>query len=238
MSYPAELVGRDGAYMNVKCCIFDFDGTLFDSMFLWEYCGENYLRSLGIEPRDGLQEVLRPMSLYRSACYLKETYSLPLTVEDIIQGINETVEEFYIHKVLPKAGVVAFLDRLHRAGISMSIATATERYQVQAALRRCGMEGYFAEIFTCGEVGYGKDVAVIYQKAMEYLGGNRGNTLVFEDALHAVSTAKTDEFQVVAVFDSSEKEQDSIKKLADHYISDYTHSEEIRALLRKWGIEI
>ena len=153
----------------IQGMIFDFDGTLFDSMFIWDTAGETYLRSIGKAPAENLQTVLKPMSLYQSAVYLKEQYSIPLSVEDIMSGVNRTVEAFYLDMVLPKPGVVELLEALCRKGVSMCIATATERYQVEAALERCGMRQFFSEIFTCTEVGSGKDQPLIFRKAMEHL---------------------------------------------------------------------
>ena len=212
--------------MKIKCAIFDFDGTLFDSMFIWDNVGEIYLRSLGKEPKASMREDVRALSLYQSACYFKQEYDLSLSVEEIMRGINQTIEHFYIHEVLPKPGVADFLKRMHKDGISMCIATASDRYQIEAALRRCGMEHYFDAIFTCSEVGHGKDEPVIYQKAMEYFGADRSSAVVFEDAIHAIQTAKTDGFAVVAVFDNSEKRQAEIRDLADCYIADFEHIEE------------
>ena len=212
--------------MKIRCAIFDFDGTLFDSMFIWNTAGEVYLRSIGKEPEADVQKVLKPMSLLQSAQYLREKYHIPLSVQQIMDGINRTVEDFYFHAVEPKPGVVDFLERMAKAGISMCIATATERYQVEAAVRRCKLRHFFCEIFTCGEVGSGKDEPVIFRTAMERLGADRSTTVVFEDALHAVQTAKADGFSVVAVYDSSEKRQDAIRALADCFIADFEHPEE------------
>jgi len=117
----------------LKGAIFDFDGTLFDSMFIWDTAGEAYLRSIGIEPREDLQKVLKPMSLLQSATYIREKYVIPLTVEEIMDGVNRTVEDFYFHTVQPKKGVVAFLEQMKKQGVRMCIATATDRYQVEAA---------------------------------------------------------------------------------------------------------
>ena len=141
-------------------------------------------------------------------------------------GINQTIEHFYIHEVLPKPGVVDFLKQMKKAEIPMCIATASDRYQIEAALSRCGMEHYFDAIFTCSEVGHGKDEPVIFQKAMEYFGADRSAVVVFEDAIHAIQTAKADGFAVVAVFDNSEKRQTEIRDLADYYIADFEHAEE------------
>ena len=217
--------------MKIKCAIFDFDGTLFDSMFIWDNVGEIYLRSLGKEPKASMREDVRALSLYQSACYFKQEYDLSLSVEEIMRGINQTIEHFYIHEVLPKPGVADFLKRMHKDGISMCIATASDRYQIEAALSRCGMEHYFEAIFTCSEVGHGKDEPVIFQKAMEHFGADRNSAIVFEDAIHAIQTAKADGFAVVAVFDSSEKRQAEICNLADCYITDFEHTEEFWHLI-------
>ena len=83
--------------MKTQCAIFDFDGTLFDSMFIWDCAGEVYLRSVGKEPKPSLREDLKPLSLYQSACYFQREYSLQLSVEKIMAGINGVVEDFYIH---------------------------------------------------------------------------------------------------------------------------------------------
>lgn len=225
MQTAAQAVRRDGEPMKIKCAIFDFDGTLFDSMFLWENVGEVYLRSIGKEPKPDLREAVRALSLYQAACYLQKEYDIELSIEEIMQGINRTIENFYFHQVKPKAGVISFLERMKQEGIPMCIATATDRYLIEAALSRCRMETYFDTVFTCGEVGHGKDEPVIYQKAMERFDADRNDTVVFEDALHAVHTAKGDGFVVAAVFDDSEKRQKEIQMQADCYIVDFEHTE-------------
>ena len=207
----------------IQGVIFDLDGTLFDSMFIWDTAGEVYLRSIGREPEADLQKVLKPMSLLQSAQYIREKYNIPLSVEDIMDGVNRTVEGFYFHTVEPKPGVIDFLEELHRRNIKMCIATATVRYQVEAALQRCKMRYFFSEIFTCTEVGSGKDRPDIFRKAMEHLQTDRSNTAVVEDAYHAAFTAKQDGFMVVGVYDSHESRQQELLQLADVFLPDYLH---------------
>ena len=209
----------------LKGAIFDFDGTLFDSMFIWDTAGEVYLRSIGIEPREDLQKVLKPMSLLQSATYIREKYAIPLTIEKIMDGINRTVEDFYFNTVQPKDGVVTFLEQMKAQGIKMCIATATDRYQVEAALKRCGMESFFFEIFTCTDVGHGKDEPIIFQKAVDYLGTTKANTVVLEDAYHAAKTAKVDGFITVAVYDSHETMQAELHSVSNCFIESFTHTE-------------
>ena len=205
----------------IQGLIFDFDGTLFDSMFIWDTAGEVYLRSIGKEPETDLQKVLKPMSLLQSAQYIREKYDIPLSVEDIMDVVNRTVEGFYFHTVEPKPGVIDFLKELHRRNIKMCIATATDRYQVEAALQRCKMRHFFSEIFTCTEVGSGKDTPDIFRKAMEHLQTDRSNTAVVEDAYHAAHTAKQDGFMVVGVYDSHESRQQELLQIADVFLPDY-----------------
>ena len=209
----------------LKGAIFDFDGTLFDSMFIWNTAGETYLRSIGIEPREDLRKVLKTMSLLQSATYIREKYAVELTLEEIMDGINRTVEGFYFHTVQPKEGVATFLEQMKKQGVKICIATATDRYQVEAALKRCCMEHFFSEIFTCTDVGHGKDEPFIFRKAMDYLGTTRENTVVFEDAYHAAKTAKADGFVTVAVYDSHEEKQKELQALSDFYFENYTETD-------------
>ncbi len=212
--------------MKIKYAIFDFDGTLFDSMSIWDRVGEIYLGSLGIKPKPSLREDVRALSLYQAACYVKKEYKVSLSEEEIMAGINRVVENFYLYEVLPKPGVIDFLDQMKRAGISMCIATASDQAQIKAALKRCNMDHYFEKIFTCTEVGHGKDEPLIFRKAMEFLGGDRSNTVVFEDAIHAIRTAKEDGFRVVGVFDASERRQEEVRELTDAYLVDFEHTDD------------
>lgn len=203
----------------------DFDGTLVDSMFIWKTAGDRYLRSLGKEPEKDLQKTLKTMSLRQSAAYMQRAYGLSASVEEIMEGVNRTVEDFYFNTVQPKADVIPFLERMKEQGIKMCIATATDRYQVEAALRRCGMDPFFSDIFTCSDVGHGKDEPLIFRRALEHLQTTRADTAVFEDAFHALETAKNDGFITVAVYDSHEERQKELRQLADLFLDDYSHAD-------------
>ena len=223
---PASLaIGKDGERMKIRCAIFDFDGTLFDSMYVWNTAGERYIRSLGKEPKPSLRESLRALSSSQAAHYLKEEYELDLSVEEIMTGIDRSVEQAYFHDVQPKPNVKRFLNELKRAGIRMCVATASARYQIEAALRRCGMDHFFDAVFSCTDVGYGKDEPIVFRKAMEHCGADRSNTVVFEDAIHAVETAKNDGFIVIVVYDENEEQQDKIRQLGDLYLEGYDRAE-------------
>lgn len=198
--------------MRIKHAIFDFDGTLFDTMGVWDTVGECYLRSLGIEPRPGLREAVRTMSLEGAAHYFREEYGVTQSAGDIIEGINAVVEAFYRNEAQPKPGAAGFLECLRESGVDMCVATATDRHLIDAALGRCDMAGYFKGILTDRDAGCGKDRPDIYRMALELLGGSREDTVVFEDALHAARTAAADGFITVGVFDNSEPRQAELEK--------------------------
>ena len=206
----------------IKGAIFDFDGTLVDSMFIWDSFGEDYLRSLGKEPRECLAETFKTFTLEQSAAYYKEHYSVTLSIQEIVDGINETIAEIYKTKVTLKNGVKDFLESLRLNGVKMCIATVTDKPIVEEVLERLGIRAYFGKIFTCTEVGHNKETPHIYREALAYLGTRKDETVVLEDALHALMTAKNDGFSVAAVYDTYETRQPLMKANADYYISDYT----------------
>ncbi len=209
----------------LKGAVFDFDGTLFDSMFIWDTIGEEYLCSIGYVPRPDINEVLKPMSLTQAACYFRDEYGVTLPQDEIVNGVNRRIEHFYRNEVQPKRDAESFLQLLTDHGVRMCLATATDRYLVEAALVRCHMEKYFSEILTCSSVGSGKDNPLIFRKAMNFLNTEKQDTWIFEDALHAVMTAKGDGFFVAAVYDRYEENQKLIKETADYYLKDYSDPE-------------
>lgn len=217
--------------------IFDVDGTLLDSMYIWDTIGEDYLRSIGYEPKENLRETFKAMSLQQAARYYQTEYGVTLSIDRIMEGINNMVGRYYKNEVHRKTGVKRFLHHLKEQGVKMCIATATDTHLVKAALKRCTISEYFSHIFTCTSVGYGKDEPVIYREAMKYLGTDRNNTVVFEDALYAVKTAKADGFTVAAVYDTHEKEQAEIKALADVYIADFSQFDPFESLLKE-GVKL
>ena len=205
----------------LKGAILDFDGTLVDSMFIWDTIGEDYLRSLGKEPHEDLKETFMTLTLEEAAEYYRTQYGVTLSVKEIVDGVNTMVEGIYRTRVALKQGVADFLAQLKENGTRMCIATVTDRYLVEETLDRLGILQYFSEIFTCAEVGYGKDKPIIYRKALEHLDTAKNETYVFEDSLFALKTAKADGFTTVGVYDRHENRQDNLKNLADYYILDF-----------------
>ncbi|MDP4118131.1 MAG: HAD family phosphatase [Bacillota bacterium] len=213
--------------MKIEGAIFDLDGTLLDSMFMWNNIGEEYLRKREIEPKTNLNEKLKAMSLYQAACYYIKEYNLKDTAEDIIKDITHMIEHFYVDVVQPKPGVKNFLMCLADKGVKMCIATATDRHLAEVALARCNLLGYFGEIFTCACVGKGKDEPDIFLKCLDFLTTEKEFTFVFEDSLHAIETAKNVGFPLVGIYDSFSYDHAKIKAVADYYIYSFEEAEKL-----------
>ena len=144
----------------------------------------------------------------------------------------DRVADFYQHGVQAKPGVDKFLSLLKMEGVWMYVATATDRPLAEAALRHAGIDHYFRGLITVAEVGVGKkESAEIYERAMRRLQSNKKDTVVFEDAFHAIQTAKAAGFRVAAVYDASEEaHQEEIRGLADYYIRSFEEMFETREL--------
>ena len=206
--------------MQLQSAIFDMDGTLLDSMQIWDHLAAGMLRQLGYDPAPEMEDVLKVLSLREGVIYCKDLYHLPQSVDMLCDMISDRVDRFYRQEVTAKPGVPAFLDRLRQAGVRMYVATATDRPLAEVALQRAGLAGYFSGLLTCAEAGQGKnDGPAVFEMALARLHGRKEDTVIFEDALHAIRTAKAAGFRVAAVYDAfAEEDQPAIRALADYYI--------------------
>ncbi len=205
----------------IKAAILDLDGTLLDSMPCWEIVGERYLRAFGYRPRPDLKQALHNLSMHQAARYLQMHYNVARTVDEIVCGFRRINERDYRDNIPLKPYVKPFLRYLKDNSIKLCATTAGERDLALAALTRCGIDGFFSALFTCPELGHGKDEPHIYRRSLAHLGASREETLVFEDALHALQTAKADGFLTVGVYDAYETEQETVRALCDCYITDF-----------------
>ena len=203
---------------NIKGVIFDVDGTLLDSMPIWENMASDYLIEQGVTPRPDLCEDLFALGGHEIPKYFQVEYGLRQSAETIQRGMYKLLEDFYFHKALPKHGVVAVLEAFRTHGMKMCVATATDRHLIEPALMRCGLLNFFDRIFTCGEEVTSKSCPDIYIRAAAFLGTGISETLVVEDALYAIRSAKNAGFSVVGVYDLSARDkQNEIKELSDYY---------------------
>ncbi len=206
--------------MKIKGAIFDVDGTLIDSMYTWRHRGDIYLKSLGLHPREDLHLDVRKAGFLKAPKLLKDEYNLTADTDEISNKMMKVVEDYYKNEAVLKNGTAEFLKALKDNGVKMCIATATDRYMVEPGLAHCSILDYFDGIFTCGELKTNKTEPLIFEKALDYLGTDKQNTLIFEDALYAVESAKKAGFFVAGIYDEQEPEQEKMRSLCDVFVYD------------------
>lgn len=206
---------------KIQAVIFDVDGVLFDSMWMWDELDEKYLRSLGLEMREETTKAVSKMSFEEAADYLRVEYRLDLTVEEIVGQIQDMVRNFYYQEVTLKAGVRRMLENLARRGIPAVIASASDLDMLEHALTRCQIRPMIKKVFTCSEVGAGKTRPDVFLAAAEYLGVQPEHCLIVEDSLHAIETAIQAGFVTAGVYDESSRlEQDDIRNQVTYYVGE------------------
>ena len=193
---------------NMGGVILDIDGTVLDSMSIWQDAGVRYLASQQIEAEPGLAEKIYYMSIPEAALYMRTRYGLEQSVEEISQGIKDGVKEF--------------LQKMSDRKIPVVAATASDEDHLEHAFIRLGIRQYFEHIFTCAQAGAGKQSPAVYHMAAGYLDRNPEELYVFEDTLYAIQTAKLAGYHTVGVYDEESKEdQEMIREEADIYMESF-----------------
>lgn len=206
----------------IKGAIFDIDGTLIDSMPIWNDLGAIYLRNKGITPEPHLIDKLFPMTVKEGVAYLKSHYHLPESEGEIQQGLNEISEHFYKYEVPLKPGAKELIEAYHQKQIPMVLCTVGMPTLAIPALKRLGVYDYFSKIFVCDEFHTTKREPLIYMKAAQYLTLKPDEILVFEDILQAVQTAHQAGFKVCGVYDeASRSDEEDIRRYSDYFVHDF-----------------
>lgn len=210
--------------MNCKLAIFDLDGTLVNSLIMWDafwsYLGERYLGDKSFRPSAADDKTIRTSTLKQAMTLIHENYGIAESPEALIEVANEYTINFYKTTVKCKDGMKEFLGYLKSKGIKMCIASASSVEFIKVATESCGIAGYFDGIFSCADIGKGKDEPDIYLKVLEHFKVNPDEACIFEDSLVAINTAKQIGTKTVAIYDKYNYGQDEMKRIADEYIED------------------
>ncbi len=217
-----QLIGGNMINKQYDAVIFDLDGTLIDSMWVWEKLDEAFLGELNIPVPQDMNKELEGKSFTESAIYFKERFKLEMSIEEIMQKWNDTAKDLYMHKVPLKKGVKEFIEALKQNGIKMGIATSNSIELVNIVLKALEIEPYFMQVRTSCEVGKGKPFPDIYLKVADDLQVKPERCLVFEDIPNGVRAGKNAGMTAWCIRDRQEEVLwEEAKSVADDYAEDY-----------------
>lgn len=207
---------------DIKAVIFDLDGTLVDSMWVWSQIDVDYLNLKGYDMPDDLRNDIVHLSFSQTAVYFKQRFNLSDSIEKILEDWHNMAFTHYATNVKLKSGVKDFLDSLKSSNIKIALATSNSFPLLKACLENNGIYKYFDSITTTDEVDNGKNCPDVYLLAANKLGVNPKNCLVFEDILPAVQGAKAANMKVIAVKDDEclDSKKDLLK-YADRYVESF-----------------
>ena len=223
MTVPVPVKGSPrisaGSYEGV---IFDMDGSLVDSMWIWKAIDIEFLGRHGYEVPENFQKDLGGMSLKEMSYYFKERFCIPGSPEEIQAEWNRMAMDKYQHEVFLKPGAKALLGYLKKERIPCGIATSNSRKLVEALLTALDLGDAFDAVITGDEVTRGKPDPEIYLLASGKMGADPRHCLVFEDIISGIQAGLAAGMEVCSVFDEDSKSyQDEKDALAHYTIRDF-----------------
>lgn len=208
--------------MKIKAAIFDMDGTLIDSLkiwnVLWSKLGEAFLNDKNFMPSMEDDKKVRTLMFKDAMELIHKNYHLGKSGSEVLDFANQVLIDFYDKEVTLKDGVLEFLEYCKNNGVKMCLATASSPDLLNIAINHCDIGKYFLNKFSCSTLGKGKEEPDIYLLAADFLGENISETWVFEDSLVAIETATKIGMPTVGIYDRFNFGQDKIKEIATKYI--------------------
>ncbi len=204
---------------NFKAAIFDADGTIIDSMYVWEKIDRDFLTQRGIPVTREYTDTVRGMFFRTAAEYTKSCYALSESVEEIMQIWLDMARHEYEFHVKAKPYVKEYLAYLKAHNIQIGLATSSDPYLLEPVLKNNGLHDYFDTVCYTSEVGKNKSFPDVYIRTAEKLSVKPEECIVFEDIPEGIDGADKAGMYTVAVYDkASAKNSDYLKQKANQYI--------------------
>ena len=205
---------------NITTAIFDLDGTLLDSMHVWDKVDSDFFEKRGMVSPEDYTTAICTMTIDEIAVYTKERFDFPQEPQELIDEWISMADDEYRKNVPLKEGAREYLLYVKEKGLKMGVLTSLSTELALPALKRCGVLELFDVIVSSSETGVAKNTVDAYKDVAEKLGENTENCMFFDDTFPAVFTAKKAGMTVIGVFEETAPEmQEDIKKEADYYIT-------------------
>ncbi len=208
---------------EIKAVIFDLDGTLVDSMWIWKQVDIDYLEKHGHPLPDDLQKDIEGMSFTETAQYFKNRFGIEDSIDDIKAEWNAMALDLYTNKIDLKPHVWTLLEQFEKMGLAMGIGTSNSPELAGAVVKSRGIDRFIKVLRTSCQVDKGKPAPDIFLSVARALGAEPHECLVFEDTHAGVLAGKRAGMKVIAIYDPlSAPFREAIEKDADMYLECYS----------------
>ncbi len=208
--------------MSHLAYIFDFDGTLVDSMPFVAMGVKSFLKSRGVNYPENIMEIVTPLGYPGSAAYYNEHFGLSTTGEEYLQYVQNLIYKYYQNDVPLKPGVYEYLISLKARGASLAVLTASPLRFVEPCFKRLGIFELFENIWSCDDFGITKSNPQIYQRAADRLALTPNQIAFFDDSFHSITAAKQAGLYTVGIYDETAKPFTAeMKAIADVYLDNF-----------------
>ena len=202
--------------------LFDFDGTLVDSMPTYASLMLRILDENSISYGDDIVKIITPLGYHGTAEYFIKL-GLNKSKEELVATTNAYALEEYTNNISAKENVISVLKSLKKKGADLNVLTASPHSMLDVCLKRLGIYDIFTNVWSCDDFNTTKANPDIYKLVAEKLGKPISEILFLDDNYNADKTAKQAGMSVCGVYDSfSDEYVSDIKNITDHYIYDFS----------------
>ncbi len=206
-----------------KHFIFDFDGTLVDSMPTFVSAVLTILDNYGVKYPPDIIKTVTPLGVIDTAKYCISTFNMPISTEEFILHIMRLATDAYLYTIPFKDTVLSTLFELKGLGVSLNVLTASPHETLDPCLKRLSSYDLFDNVWSCHDFDTNKSNPEIYKMAAKALGTSTEDIVFFDDNIDACRTAKNAGCRVIGVYDSSSEEFASdMKRELDGYIFSFS----------------
>ncbi|MBQ7839632.1 MAG: HAD family phosphatase [Lachnospiraceae bacterium] len=207
--------------LHIQHYLFDFDGTLVDSMPYWAASMVRVLDNHKVSHGDDIVRIITPLGLNGTANYFR-TIGLELSVQEILDEMYSYLTPLYCDRILAKDGVKECLEEMRKQGFHLHVLTASPHQWLDPCLKRNDLWELFDNVWSCDDFNTGNTDPEIYVRAAGRIGVPVSDVVFLDDNINADRTAKQAGMYVVGVFDeTSRDDEDAIRELADGYVRDF-----------------